>query len=192
MVKSWKQLLPMTTQILIAIVVILLTILLGSFLEWFVHGPFMHGKLGKVVGLRQGHEEHHSWFGSTEGYANEKHGTSVALPTWAAFATVGFMSIPGWLLSYLTDHWIIMWCMTGTSLAYYVAYQYVHTCMHIPKNRWLERTRWFQRKNAYHKVHHVVDEKFERFVNICIICDWADRFFRTMYRHRAKDTGAAT
>ena len=140
-------------------------ILFNSCYEWLVHGPLMHGRLGKVIGLRQGHEDHHQWFGSSEGYANQNHGDSVALPLWAAVVTLGFAAMLGFFLCILTGYWILMWCMIIVSTCYYIFYQYVHTCMHIPKGRWLERTHWFKKKNAYHKVHHFRDENFEQLRN---------------------------
>lgn len=46
--------------------------------------------------------------------------------------------------------------ITGLILAvvYYIAYEYIHWCMHLPKNRRLEQSWIFQRLNAHHLLHH--------------------------------------
>jgi sterol desaturase/sphingolipid hydroxylase (fatty acid hydroxylase superfamily) len=180
----------MTTHILLVLVTGYFTVWINSIYEWLVHGPLMHGFLGKIFNLQQEHIDHHAHYGQMEGYANTKHGTSVALPTWAALVTLSVMAFVGWIASKLvndpTDAWIIQLTVITISTLYYTLYQYIHTSMHVPKGRWIEKTMWFKKKNSYHHVHHVVDEKFEQFVNICIVCTWADQLFRTMHKHLIK------
>ena len=54
--------------------------------------------------------------------------------------------------------------------------------MHIPKGRWIESTKWFKKKKAEHVVHHVMDEDFEKPVNICVVCNWADKILQTEFK----------
>jgi ABC-type uncharacterized transport system fused permease/ATPase subunit len=85
------------------------------------------------------------------------------------------MALVGGIFVYITGYWIIMFYVTVVYVIHYTLYQYIHTSMHIPKGRWIEKTQWFKKRNAYHRAHHAVDEDFEKFVNICILCTWADR-----------------
>jgi hypothetical protein len=37
---------------------------------------------------------------------------------------------------------------------YYVLYESLHWCMHVPQDRWIEKTRVFRWLNAHHHLHH--------------------------------------
>lgn len=166
-------------NILIGLIAFFLTIFMNSMLEWFVHGPMMHGRFGKFFSLRKNHVEHHQWFGKGEGFSNEKHGQSVALPHWAFLFTVGPLALIGWILGAVLGLSFLVHLVTLTSAFYYIAYQYVHTTLHIPSARRLKDARWFKKKNVYHQKHHFSDERFDKFTNICILCDWADHVMGT-------------
>lgn len=169
---------------LIVVLAIISSVLIGSLLEWIVHGPMEHGKLSLLLGMRDDHIRHHTWFGKKEGFVNYNHGKSVALPIWAFLSVMAFVSLLAWLFGYLIGSWVFTGVFIATSLLHYIAFQYLHTSMHIPKGRWIESTRWFKRRCAEHKVHHAFDEVFEKPVNICVVVNLADKVFgTTMEQH---------
>ncbi len=164
----------------IIIVSILATFIACNFLEWLVHGKFMHGEmpteyLQKLAAhlFQNKHREHHLEY-PPRNYQNSEHGQNVNLPWWAGALIVGGLTFPGMLISYFSGHWAISWCVAITSTFYFLAYNYVHTCYHVPAGRWLERTRFYNFMNYYHWKHHAREKEWGTLVNICLVCPLAD------------------
>lgn len=170
--------------LLIILSAILCSILFNSILEWIIHGPLEHGKISVLIGQRKSHIDHHQFYGREEGFQNTKHGKSVAIPHWF-FIPVSLIS---WGVALVIGHFLgstlFIWCFVVTTMIHYIFFQYVHTSMHIPKGRWIESTKWFKKKMAEHVIHHRIDEDFEHPVNICVVCNWADRLFGTYFRRK--------
>jgi hypothetical protein len=68
---------------------------------------------------------------------------------------------------------------TGYTLAwaYYGAYEYLHYCMHLPKERQVELSWVFQKLNGHHLLHHRFMGK-----NFNVILPIADWLFGTLLR----------
>lgn len=181
--------------LLICLGTVFCTVLICSFVEWFVHGPLMHG-LPESSYLRRAHEEHHDYFG-IRAYKNNYHGSHVHLPAWAAISTAGTMSLIGYSISLLTNHWEIALCVAVPATLYYYLYQYVHTCMHIPVrddqwfSKWFISTRVFKFLDQWHHVHHVRDEEFHELRNICLLLPFADLVLRTVFRPKRQNREVA-
>lgn len=87
--------------LLITITTALLSVPVLSFLEWLVHGKFMHGimpteylqELAKTWFQNQ-HKEHHRDY-PPRNYQNSDHGPDVNLPWWVGVLVVGAMAVPG-------------------------------------------------------------------------------------------------
>ena len=114
-------------------------------------------------------------------YKNFEHGTHVHLPWWAGMITIGIMTVLGSLFSYMSSNWIIVWCVAGTSLFYFWAYNYVHTCFHVPNDRWFEKTGLYQFLDLYHQIHHAWGQEWGGRANICLVCPLADWIMGTMF-----------
>jgi hypothetical protein len=170
--------------IFIILLSILSSILFNSFLEWIIHGPLEHGKISILIGQRKSHIDHHNFYSQKEGFSNENHGNSVAIPHWF-FVPVTLIS---WAVASVIAHFlestIFVWCFVVTTMIHYIFFQYVHTSMHIPKGRWIEQTKWFKNKKSEHVVHHRMDEDFEHPINICVLCSWADRIIGTYFKKK--------
>lgn len=54
-------------------------------------------------------------------------------------------------------------------LLYFVVYEYMHWNMHVPRNQFVERFRWFQFLRNHHKLHHRYFQK-----NFCVLIPLAD------------------
>ena len=46
----------------------------------------------------------------------------------------------------LSREYALHLCFVVTTMIHYIFFQYVHTSMHIPRGRWIERTKWFKKK----------------------------------------------
>jgi sterol desaturase/sphingolipid hydroxylase (fatty acid hydroxylase superfamily) len=52
---------------------------------------------------------------------------------------------------------------------YYITYEYIHWCMHLPKQRRVEKPWVFRRLNGHHLLHHRYMHK-----NFNVVCPLAD------------------
>ena len=81
----------------------------------------------------------------------------------------------------LTLGWLFGWsvCVGGIlAMAFdYVLYEYIHYCMHVPQNRWIESTRAFKFVNTHHYIHHRYPYQNLNVVNV--LADWVIGTMRT-------------
>ena len=73
---------------------------------------------------------------------------------WNGPALIIIASSPWLLASLLTGYWPMY---IGATLAiglYYATYEYLHWCMHLPKERRVEKAGIFYRLNGHHLLHH--------------------------------------
>lgn len=176
----------MITNLVVPVLATLVAFLLNAILEWFIHGPVMHGGLATEY-LRKSHQEHHGFYEDGR-YRNTDHGHHVHLPWWSMLITVGFLGGIGLVLAKLTGFASVFWAFVLVSVAYYHAYQYIHTLMHIPITNRFDRavisTRIFKRLNAHHRVHHLESsaKPWGKMVNISLLCTLGDHLFGTKFR----------
>ena len=170
--------------IFIILCAIFSSILFNSFLEWIIHGPLEHGKISILIGQRKSHIDHHQFYSREEGFQNTKHGKSVAIPHWMFIPVTLISWAVAWVIGHLLGSTLFVLFFVITTMIHYIVFQYVHTSMHIPKGRWIEGTKWFKNKMAEHVVHHRMDEDFEHPINICVICNWADKLLGTYFRKK--------
>lgn len=129
----------------------------ASFFEWTLHRFFMHRP---SLGFRYPFEKHalihHHIFRADHSYhlENEKDKMTIPMAWWNGPVLVLVASIPYFVFSFLTEKWGV-WGGSGLAIGlYYVAYEYMHWCMHLPKKRAIERSGIFFRLNGHHLLHH--------------------------------------
>ena len=154
-------------------------IVYSSFFEWALHRFLMHSTRFMKYPHRAHQIEHHGIFRADETYflpgdlhtkEDEKH---LTFAWWNApllfLCNAPIFLLAGWLFGPLA--------FLGSSLAmaaYYSLYEYLHFCMHVPADRWLERTRFFQFIQAHHRMHHVYFRK-----NLNVVLPIADTILRS-------------
>jgi sterol desaturase/sphingolipid hydroxylase (fatty acid hydroxylase superfamily) len=62
---------------------------------------------------------------------------------------------------------------------YYSLYEYLHFCMHVPRERRLETTAWFRWLDAHHHMHHK-----RHLNNLNVVLPLADLVLGTLIRAR--------
>jgi sterol desaturase/sphingolipid hydroxylase (fatty acid hydroxylase superfamily) len=67
------------------------------------------------------------------------------------------------------------------SAGYYIAYEYLHWCMHLPRNRIVERSRIFRMLNGHHILHHRY-----MWTNYNVVFPFADMLFGTLLLRASK------
>jgi hypothetical protein len=132
-------------------------VVFASFFEWTLHRFLMHRPL---FGLRYAFEAHavihHTIFKADHTYhlQHEKDKKTIPMAWWNGPLLILFTQIPFILIAYLTTEW---WLVAGSlpaCILYYVTYEYMHWCMHLPKKRKIERSGIFFRLNGHHLLHH--------------------------------------
>lgn len=129
----------------------------GSFFEWSVHKYLMHKPLGSFKYAFRAHAVvHHQVFKADHTYhlIHEKDKETIPMAWWNGPVLILLSSIPFALLSWSIGHWGML---TGAAIgmtSYYIMYERIHWCMHLPKARRLEQSWLFRRLNGHHLLHH--------------------------------------
>jgi hypothetical protein len=161
-----------TLQIILIVSTVIITLVLCSFFEWFVHAKVMHvwGKFSHI----EHHDDHRPPKYTITGSDGDAH-----MPIWTMFVIVGLMAVI-WMPYVWFTHWYVMWIVIPLSASYFFIYQYIHTCIHFDKGQWFRRTSMFSRIRSYHFFHHSDESDFPVQCNMCIVLTMWDKWMGTM------------
>lgn len=135
----------------------LCAIIFASFFEWTLHRYVMHAPVGPFRYPFEAHAlVHHQIFKADESYhlLNEKDKRTIPMAWWNGPVLITLCQIPFLVASIWSQRWGLICGSVLASSTYYVAYEYMHWCMHLPKRRRLERSYLFYRLNGHHLLHH--------------------------------------
>ncbi|MDL5054463.1 hypothetical protein QQ056_13030 [Oscillatoria laete-virens NRMC-F 0139] len=98
---------------------------------------------------------HHSTFKADDTYHVQKDEDKSIVPmAWWNAPLLWSIHIPIFLWVQSLCGVPIFWGMMAAMIFYYFAYEYMHWCMHIPKNRHVEHSPIYYRLNGHHLLHH--------------------------------------
>ena len=132
-------------------------VIFASFFEWFIHRYVMHRPVGSFRYAFQAHAVvHHQVFKADHTYhlVDPKDQETIPMAWWNGPVLILMGASPTLLLSAITGHWIMLAGAATTFVLYYIAYEYIHWCMHLPKARRVEKPWLFRRLNGHHLLHH--------------------------------------
>ncbi len=163
-------------------ITVILTIPYTSFMEWTLHRFIMHRPFKIRLPWRtyvfeypfQAHAvTHHGIFQADKTYHLEKDEDKFTIPMawWNGPVLTVIGTLPFMIASVVLGSWVI--CITAGCVifAYYGTYEYIHWCMHLPRERNIERTGVFFRLNGHHLLHHRYMNK--NFNVVLPLTDWA-------------------
>jgi len=156
-------------------------LVVGSFFEWALHKFLMHGVLIKGYPYHRHDRIHHVEFGSGPDYVirDATQRNRVSMAWWNAplllLANAPLPILVSWLVG---SWWVLPGAMAGF-LCYYAGYEYLHWCMHVPRPRWFQRTRFFRSVDRHHRIHHEFPMR-----NLNVFLPFADYLLGTRL-HRA-------
>lgn len=162
----------------VGLIALIVGIVYASFAEWVIHIRFMHRPLFRFSHFFYGHAKvHHGKYQADSTYTvGGRPRTELTLAWWAMpFPLLSQAPLLAALVVFVSAPAAI-----GVLLAlvfYQASYEYLHYCMHVPRNRWFERSRGFRWLNAHHVQHHK-----EHSTNLNIVLPIADYLFRTRQR----------
>lgn len=134
-----------------------LSVVYCSFFEWGLHRYVMHRAF---LGYRYPFEKHallhHTTFKADHTYhlREEKDRRTIPMAWWNGPFLVLVSSLPFTLISLWLDTSVIFVTAVAVISLYYATYEYLHWCMHLPRERNIERTGVFFRLNGHHILHH--------------------------------------
>ncbi len=166
----------MINFILIASAAFAVTFVYSSFFEWALHKYIMHMDRFMKYPYRTHQLEHHEIFKADGTYFlhDEKDLSHVTFAWWNA-PLLFSLHAPFLTLAYFfAGGWGTVLGASAALLSYYGLYEYFHYCMHVPSNRFFERTRLFQFVQTHHRLHHVHYMK-----NLNVVFPIADTILRT-------------
>ena len=164
-------------------------VVVASFFEWVLHRYVMHRPLGSFTYPFRTHAiVHHGTFKADHTYhlQHEADKETIPMAWWNGAVLIVIAMIPATLVAWAVGHWALLAgaCLGMTS--YYCVYEYIHWCMHLPKQRVVERSGIFFRLNGHHLLHHRYMHK-----NFNVVLPLADVCLGTLLR-RSKVSFAQT
>lgn len=132
-------------------------VIFASFFEWSIHRYVMHRPVGSFRYAFQAHAVvHHQVFKADHTYhlIDPKDKETIPMAWWNGPVLILLGALPTLILSAITGRWIMLAGAATTFVLYYIAYEYIHWCMHLPKARRVEKPWLFRRLNGHHLLHH--------------------------------------
>ncbi len=126
-----------------------------SFLEWVLHKHFMHSPRFMREPFERHAVQHHGMHRSGRSFFADLREQPQYMLIGASFFPIFWcMHLPIFVaFELLVARGSGFGIALGTA-AYCLAYEVIHWCEHVPRNRWFERTRWFQFLLEHHRLHH--------------------------------------
>lgn len=166
----------MITPSILFVVAFLAFLVYGSFFEWTVHRYAMHRPI-PLIHTRfffKGHAlDHHRTYAGDDSYlvGDRPHddltlGWSVTVPILLHSPLIAAVAV--WLSVPFAAG------MLGAFVFYAAFYEYLHYCMHVPKDRWFESTWVFKWLDTHHLQHHRKHNS-----NLNVLLPFADYIMRT-------------
>lgn len=136
---------------------ILAGIVWASFFEWALHRFLMHRSWRFFRYPFERHAlVHHRIFKADATYHllrdQDKH--TIPMAWWNGPALVALCAAPFAMVAVVWGLWGLAAGSLAALVGYYVAYEYLHWCMHLPRQRIVERSGVFFRLNGHHLLHH--------------------------------------
>lgn len=129
----------------------------ASFFEWTLHRFVMHRPVGPFRYPYVTHTlVHHRVFRADHTYhlQDEKDKSTIPMAWWNGPALIGLCVAPFIVVAVVSGKWGMAAGALVAFVAYYTAYEYLHWCMHLPRQRHVERSGIFFRLNGHHLLHH--------------------------------------
>ena len=135
-----------------------LGIVYSSLFEWTLHRFVMHKPVGFFDYAFKAHAVvHHQTFKADHTYhlVNDTQDKRlITMAWWNGPVIIILTQMPFVLTASLTGHWALLVGSFISCTAYYCTYEYIHWCMHLPRQRNLERSGIYFRLNGHHLLHH--------------------------------------
>jgi hypothetical protein len=149
--------------------------LVANVAEYFGHrGPMHHRTKGLGLVYRRHTQQHHHFF-THEAMAYEAtHDFRMVLfPPVLLLFFLGTIATPVGALFFALGSPNAGWLFVATGMGYFLSYEWLHFCYHLPAEHWLARLPLLGRLRRHHTVHHDLRRMGHFNFNISFpLCDW--------------------
>ncbi|MDZ4816321.1 MAG: fatty acid hydroxylase [Verrucomicrobiota bacterium] len=127
-----------------------------SFFEWTLHRFVMHKNLKFFQYPFRSHALiHHTVFKADQTYHFKRHqDKKIVKMAWWNAPLMWTIHLPWFYLLQKGTGVHVMWGLLLSMVIYYIVYEYMHYCMHVPKDRNVEFSPIFYKLNGHHLLHH--------------------------------------
>jgi hypothetical protein len=156
--------------------------LLANTVEYFGHrGPMHHRRKGLGLVFRRHTQQHHHYFThDAMAYQSSHDFRMVLFPPVLLLFFLGGIATPLGALFFLIGSPNLGWLFVATGMGYYLTYEWLHFCHHLPAGHLLARLPWMAALRQHHQVHHDLRRMGHFNFNITFpLCDW---LFRTVWK----------
>jgi len=161
----------------------------GSFFEWAFHKHLFHSpRIIRATFEAHAMVHHQLYKGDTsydEPSPSDPNGRHIMMDWFALPLFLAFHFPIIWGVQWLTGIPSVWGGLTAIGL-YYVGYETLHYFMHVPRNRWIERTRVFRFLKEHHRLHHRYQQR-----NLNVLFPLADLVLRTLRTTEGRPPRAA-
>ncbi|WP_338872818.1 sterol desaturase family protein [Myxococcus stipitatus] len=165
--------------------------LLGNAVEFLGHrGPMHHRRKGLGLLFRRHTEQHHRFFTHEAlSYESSQDVKVVLFPPVLLVFFLGAVAAPVGVLTFLLSTRNVGWLFVASSVGYYLTYEWLHFCHHLPAEHPVARLRLMGWLRRHHQVHHD-PSKMSRW-NFNITFPLADEWCGTRWRSGISDARAS-
>jgi hypothetical protein len=152
-----------------------ITFLLANFVEYRGHrGPMHHRLPARAILFERHTQQHHRYYThEAMSYEGTRDFKMVLFPPVMLFFFLGVVGAPVAALLFLVASRNVAFLYVATAMAYFLTYEWLHFCHHLPADGPLGRVGFLRRLRAHHQAHHDPGRMTEGNFNITFpICDW--------------------
>lgn len=165
--------------------------LLANVAEYFGHrGPMHHRTKGLGLVYRRHTQQHHHFFTHEAMAFESSHDFRMVLfPPVMLLFFLGAIATPIGALCFALASPNVGWLFVATAMGYFLSYEWLHFCYHLPAEHLLARLPGMARLRRHHTVHHDLRRMGRFNFNITFpLCDW---LFGTSWKPEARPADAA-
>jgi hypothetical protein len=156
--------------------------LVANAAEYFGHrGPMHHRTRGLGLVYRRHTQQHHHFFThEAMAYESSHDFRMVLFPPVLLLFFLGAIATPLGALLFVLGSANVGWLFVATAMGYFLTYEWLHFCYHLPAEHWVARLPLMPRLRRHHTVHHDLRRMGHFHFNITFpLCD---RLFGTMWK----------
>jgi hypothetical protein len=138
----------------------LLTVPLTFFFANYVEyrgpkGPMHRSTRGLALLFERHTEQHHRFFtDEAMSYEGRRDYKMVLFPPVMLFFFLGAIAAPVGGALFLVASRNVAWLYVATAMGYFLTYEWLHFCHHLPEDAWIARRRPLRKLRSHHQRHH--------------------------------------
>ena len=168
------------TNVLLALSYAVVAVVFASVVEWLFHKYVLHRPVFKFLKFAFVSHAlvHHKQFRHDDTYhlSRQEYSNNIGFAWWHGIVLIVLGAIPfGAVAIAIGKPWLML-VPIPIFYAYVMAFEFFHTLMHVPNNRWIERRAFFIYLKEHHRLHH---HRYGK--NLNVVLPLADVLLGTRY-----------